>query len=170
MIILDTDVVSEPMKPDGHRGVQAWLDEQIAETWYLTSISLSELLLGVEFLPDGKRKVGLVGALGELLTTLFGARVLPFDQHAATMYAVLVSRARAAGRAISMADGQIAAIAAAHGFTVATRDAGPFLAAAVPVVNPWEVGGQGGGLDARHVSVGNLRVRVRGRPSGRYCQ
>ena len=170
MIILDTDVVSEPMKPDGHRGVQAWLDEQIAETLYLTSISLSELLLGVEFLPDGKRKVGLVGALGELLTTLFGARVLPFDQHAATMYAVLVSRARAAGRAISMADGQIAAIAAAHGFTVATRDAGPFLAAAVPVVNPWEVGGQGGGLDARHVSVGNLRVRVRGRPSGRYCQ
>lgn len=170
MIILDTDVVSEPMKPDGHRGVQAWVDEQIAETLYLTSISLSELLLGVEFLPDGKRKVGLVGALGELLTTLFGARVLPFDQHAATMYAGLVSRARAAGRAISMADGQIAAIAAAHGFTVATRDAGPFLAAAVPVVNPWEVGGQGGGLDARHVSVGNLRVRVRGRPSGRYCQ
>lgn len=158
------------MKPDGHRGVQAWVDEQIAETLYLTSISLSELLLGVEFLPDGKRKVGLVGALGELLTTLFGARVLPFDQHAATMYAGLVSRARAAGRAISMADGQIAAIAAAHGFTVATRDAGPFLAAAVPVVNPWEVGGQGGGLDARHVSVGNLRVRVRGRPSGRYCQ
>ena len=139
MIILDTNVVSEPMKPDGHRGVQAWLDEQIAETLYLTSISLSELLLGVEVLPDGKRKVGLAAALSELLTTLFGTRVLPFDQHAATMYAGRVSRARAAGRAISMADGQIAAIAAVHGFTVATRDVAPFVAAGVPVVNPWEL-------------------------------
>lgn len=143
MIILDTNVVSEPMKPDGHRGVQAWLDDQIAETLYLTSISLSELLLGVEVLPDGKRKAGLAAALSDLLSTLFGARVLPFDQQAATMYAGRVSQARAAGRAISMADGQIAAIAAVHGFTVATRDTAPFVAAGVPVVNPWEVGGPG---------------------------
>jgi toxin FitB len=143
VIILDTNVVSEPMKPNGHRGVQAWLDEQIAETLYLTSISLSELLLGVEVLPDGKRKMGLAAALSELLTTLFGARVLPFDQHAATTYAGRVSRARAAGHAISTADGQIAAIAAVHGFTVATRDTAPFVAAGVPVVNPWEVGGRG---------------------------
>lgn len=143
MIILDTNVVSEPMKPDGHRGVQAWLDDQIAETLYLTSISLSELLLGVEALPEGKRKAGLAAALSDLLSTLFGARVLPLDQRAATMYAGRVSQARAAGRAISMADGQIAAIAAVHGFTVATRDTAPFVAAGVPVVNPWEVGGQG---------------------------
>lgn len=143
MIILDTNVVSEPMKPDGHRGVQAWLDDQIAETLYLTSISLSELLLGVEALPEGKLKAGLAAALSDLLSTLFGARVLPFDQQAATMYAGRVSQARAAGRAISMADGQIAAIAAVHGFTVATRDTAPFVAAGVPVVNPWEVGGQG---------------------------
>jgi predicted nucleic acid-binding protein len=142
VIILDTNVVSEPMKPDGHRGVQAWLDDQIAETLYLTSISLSELFLGVEVLPDGKRKVGLAAALSDLLSTLFGGRVLPFDQQAATMYAGRVSRARAAGRAISMADGQIAAIAAVHGFTVATRDTAPFVAAGVPVVNPWEVGSQ----------------------------
>ena len=142
MIILDTNVVSEPMKPDGHRRVQTCLYEQIAETLYLTSISLSELLLGVEVLPDGKRKLGLSTALSELLSTLFGARVLPFDQQAATLYASRVSRARAAGRSISMADGQIASIAAAHGFTVATRDTAPFVAAGVPVVNPWEVGGQ----------------------------
>ena len=139
MIILDTNVVSEPMKPGGHRGVQAWLDDQLAETLYLTSISLSELLLGVEVLPDGKRKDGLAAALSELLTTLFGARILPFDQQAAAMYAGRVSRARASGRPISMADGQIAAIAAVHGFTVATRDTAPFVAAGVPVVNPWEV-------------------------------
>ena len=139
MIILDTNVVSEPMKPDGAPGVQYWLDEQIAETLYLTSISLSELLLGVELLPGGKRKVGLAAALSELLSTLFGTRILPFDQQAATLYASRVSSARAAGKAISMADGQIAAIAAVHGFTVATRDTAPFVAAGVPVVNPWEI-------------------------------
>jgi predicted nucleic acid-binding protein len=124
VIILDTNVVSEPMKPDGHRGVQAWLDDQLAETLYLTSISLA-------------------AALNELLVTLFGARVLPFDQQAAVMYAGRISRARASGQAISMADGQIAAIAAVHGFTVATRDTAPFVAAGVPVVNPWEVAGRG---------------------------
>ena len=140
MIILDTNVVSEPMKPDGDRGVQAWLDEQIAETLYITSVSISELLLGVELLPDGKRKEGLAVALSDLLVTLFGDRVLAFDLQAATMYAARISKARATGRAISMADGQIAAIAAVHGFTVATRDTAPFVAAGVPVVNPWELG------------------------------
>jgi toxin FitB len=140
VIILDTNVVSEPMKPDGDRRVQEWLDAQIAESLYLTSISLSELLLGVEILPDGKRKEGLANALNELLLSLFGSRILPFDQQAAATYAARVSRARAAGRAISMADGQIAAIAALHGFTVATRDTTPFVAAGVPVVNPWEAG------------------------------
>ena len=139
MIILDTNVVSEPMKPDGDRGVQAWLDEQIAETLYITAISISELLLGVELLPDGKRKEGLAAALSDLLETLFGDRVLPFDLQPATMYAARISKARAAGRAISMADGQIAAISAVHGFTVATRDTAPFVAAGVPVVNPWEL-------------------------------
>ena len=128
------------MKPDGDRRVQAWLDEQLAETLYITSISLSELFLGVELLPDGKRKNELGVSLRELLETLFGDRILPFELQAAIRYAASVSRARAAGRAISMAAGQIAAIAAAHGFTVATRDTAPFVAAGVPVVNPWEFG------------------------------
>jgi len=139
VIILDTNVVSEPMKPDGDPGVQSWLDEQIAETLYITSISISELLLGVELLPDGKRKEGLAVALSDLLVTLFGDRVLPFDLDAAAMYAARISKTRAAGRAISMADGQIAAIAAVHGFTVATRDTAPFVAAGVAVLNPWEL-------------------------------
>ena len=140
MIVLDTNVVSEPMKPDADRRVEAWLDEQLAETLYITSISLSELFLGVELLPDGKRKKELGVALRELLETLFGDRVLPFELQAAIQYAASMSKARAAGRTISMADGQIAAIAAAHGFTVATRDTAPFVAAGVPVVNPWEFG------------------------------
>ena len=150
MIILDTNVVSEPMKPHGDRSVQTWLDEQVAETLYLTAISLSELLLGVEVLPEGT-------ALSDLLAALFGPRVLAFDQQAATMYASCVSRARSVGRPVSMAVGQIAAIAAVHGFTVATRDTAPFVAAGVPVVNPWEV-----------VAGGGAKPRVINQPSIRY--
>lgn len=138
MIVLDTNVVSEPMKPNGNPAIQAWLDRQAAETLYLTATSLSELLAGIEILPDGKRKQGLDGALSELLVRLFGSRILPFDQPAAMVYAPLVGRARAGGRFICVADGQIAAISAAHGFTVATRDTAPFIAAGVPVINPWE--------------------------------
>ena len=141
MIVLDTNVVSEPMKPHGNSAVRDWLDQQVAETLYLTSTSLSELLLGIEILPEGKRKEGLAAALTELIEKLFGPRVLSFDPEAAAVYAPLIRRARANGQAISVADGQIAAIAALHGFTVATRDTAPFAAAGVPVVNPWEAGG-----------------------------
>jgi predicted nucleic acid-binding protein len=74
------------------------------------------------------------------MAVLFEDRVLPFDQQAALIYAPLVGRARAAGHSISVADGQIAAIAARHGFTVATRDTAPFEAAGVPTLKPWETG------------------------------
>ena len=140
MILLDTNVVSEPMRPNGSPAVRAWLDRQVAETLYLTATSLSELLVGIEILPKGKRKGGLDTALSELLDTLFGSRILPFDRTAAIAYAPLVRRARKGGRSISAADGQIAAIAAVHGLTVATRDTAPFIAAGVPVTNPWEEG------------------------------
>ena len=138
MIVLDTNVISEPLKPNGNPVVQAWLDRQAAETLYLTATSLSELLVGVAVLPDSKRKTGLDAALSELLTNLFGPRILAFDQRAAMAYASLVGRARSAGRYMSVADGQIAAIASVHGFTVATRDTAPFAAAGVPIINPWE--------------------------------
>lgn len=138
MIILDTNVISEPMKTDSAPTVIAWLDRQAAETLYLTAISLAELLVGIAALPDGKRKDGLGALLEAFLSGLFDSRILPFDQSAAAAYAPLVVRARSAGRAIGVADGQIAAIAADKGYIVATRDTGPFLAAGVPVVNPWE--------------------------------
>jgi len=127
MIVLDTNVVSEPLKTDGNVVVQTWLDQQSAETLYLTATSLSELLVGIEILPKGRRKAGLAVALTELMTKLFKNRILPFDERAAIAYAPLVTRARAAGKIISVADGQIAAIAAVHGFAVATRDTTPFV-------------------------------------------
>jgi toxin FitB len=137
MIILDTNVVSEPMKRYGDLAVIAWLDRQAAETLYLTATSLSELLVGIELLPKGKRKQGLADALSNLLGHLFGPRILPFDQASAIAYASLVGHARASGHSISVADAQIAAIAKVHGFTVATRDTAPFLAMGTPLFNPW---------------------------------
>jgi predicted nucleic acid-binding protein len=126
------------MRLAGNPNVRAWLDRQVAETLYLTATSLAELLVGIEVLPSGKRKEGLAAALADLMATLFGFRILPFDQQAAAAYAPIVSRTRASGTSISVADGQIAAIASVCGFTVATRDTAPFLAAGLPVINPWD--------------------------------
>ena len=138
MIILDTNIISEPMKPNSNTAVTAWLDRQLAETLYLTATSFSELLVGIEILPDGKRKQELRTALRELIIKLFGPRILPFDQQAAIAYAPLIGRAKLKGQSISVSDGQIAAIASVHGFTIATRDVSPFVAAGVPMINPWE--------------------------------
>jgi predicted nucleic acid-binding protein len=137
VIILDTNVISEPMKERADPAVAAWLDQQAAETLFLTATNLSELLVGIELLPEGRRKRGMAEAMQQLLADLFGARFLEFDREAAVAYAYVVSRAAAKGCSISVADGQIAAIAAVHGFAVATRDVGPFLAAGVRVIDPW---------------------------------
>jgi len=137
VIILDTNVISEPMKARADPAVAAWLDRQAAETLYLTATNLSELLVGIELLPIGRRKRGMAEAMQQLLADLFGPRFLEFDREAAMAYAFVVSRAIAKGCSISVADGQIAAIAAVHGFAVATRDTAPFIAAGVPVIDPW---------------------------------
>ena len=137
MIILDTNVVSEPMKANGAASVVDWLDRQTAETLYLTAVNLAELLVGVETMPVGKRREGVGAVLAALIAKLFGARILPFDEDAARTYAALVARARARGVALSVADAQIAAIATVKGFTVATRDTTPFVAAGVPIIDPW---------------------------------
>lgn len=137
MILLDTNVVSEPMRPNPDRNVLAWLDAQAAEALYLATVSLAELLLGIESLPAGKRRKALAAALHEQVIALFGRRIVPFDLAAAEAYAQIVTRARRHGHPIGVADAQIAAIAASHQFTVATRDEGPFHAVGVPIINPW---------------------------------
>ena len=145
MIVLDTNVVSEAMKAEPNPAVLAWLDEQAAETLFLTSVTLAELLFGIGALPVGRRKDVLVNTLDGLLA-LFGDRVLAFDTDAARHYAKLAVTARAAGKGFPTPDGYIAAIATARGFIVATRDVAPFQAVGLKVINPWEVlGGAGHG-------------------------
>lgn len=137
MIVLDTNVVSEAMKPEPDPAVRAWLNEQSAETLYLSSVTLAELLVGIAALPNGKRKDLLSEALDGLMQ-LFKERVLPFDTGAARKYADLAVTARTAGRGFPVPDGYIAAIAASQGYQVASRDMAPFEAANVDVINPWE--------------------------------
>ena len=137
MILLDTDVVSEPLRPAPDARVIDWIDAQPLETLFLSAITVAELRAGVALLPAGKRRTGLQQNLEKRVLPLFAGRVLPFDLACTPAYAVLLARARTAGLAIATADGYIAAIAAANGFTVATRDTGPFEAAGVAVIDPW---------------------------------
>ena len=142
MIILDTNVVSEPLRPRASGAVIDWLDSQPAEALFVTSINVAELWAGVALLPRGTRRRTLEASLEELLQRLFANRRLSFDDRAARAYAYIVEQTAADGHRVPLADGLIAAIARAHGFAVATRDGGPFKAAGVEVIDPWAAGGR----------------------------
>jgi toxin FitB len=136
MILLDTNVISEAMKPEPDRAVRHWLDEQAAETLYLSSVTIAELMFGIGALPEGRRQDRLTEALAGVLT-LFADRILPFDTKAARRYADLAVKARDAGKGFPRPGGHIAAIAASQGFAVASRDTSAFTAAGLSVIDPW---------------------------------
>ena len=136
MILLDTNVISEAMKPEPDSSVRDWLDAQAAETLFLSSVTIAELMFGIGAMPKGKRKDRLAASLEGVLA-LFADRVLPFDVEAARRYAGLAVQARAAGKGFPTPDGYIAAIAATHGFAVASRDTSPFKVAGLSVIDPW---------------------------------
>ena len=140
MILLDTNVVSEAMKPEPHASVRDWLDAQAAETIFLSSITVAELMFGIGALPRGRRKDRLAAAF-DGVQELFDPRILPFDTEAARRYADLAVKARAVGKGFPTPDGYIAAIAAAHGFAVASRDTSAFTAVGLTVIDPWEFAG-----------------------------
>jgi predicted nucleic acid-binding protein len=138
MIILDTNVISEPTKPNANLNVVEWLNTRDIGTLYVTAISLAELMAGLAMLPAGKRQDALAGALGRFLTKRIVTPMLSFDREAGLAYGVVVAHAKSMRYTLPVADGLIAAIARAHGYKVATRDVRPFVVAGVNVVNPWE--------------------------------
>lgn len=137
MILLDTNVVSEPLRPAPEARVIEWIDAQPLETLYLSAISVAELRAGVALLPAGKRRSNLHEHLEKQVLPMFAGRVLPFDMACTNAYSELLAKVRAAGRGIETADAFIAAVAIANGLTVATRDTSPFQAAGLAVINPW---------------------------------
>ncbi len=141
MIILDTSVVSELMRPRPAGRVLAWMSRQLAPLLYLSTISEAELRYGVEVLPPGKRRERLRSEIEGMLREDFAGRILPFDRAAAQAYAAIAAARRAAGQSISHPDCQIAAIARAVGAAVATRDISAFQDCGVDVIDPWAAQG-----------------------------
>ena len=140
MIILDTNIVSELLRPEPEPRVEAWLAAQEGAQVYLTAVSEAELRLGVAILPEGQRRDTLAKAVDGILREDFRDRILPFDSAAARAYAVIGAERGAAGRPISQFDCQIAAIGRAHGGTVATRNAKDFESCGIEVIDPWRGG------------------------------
>lgn len=139
MILLDTNVVSESLRPLPDPQIRDWIDAQSVETLYLSAMTVAELRAGVALLPEGKRRSALHSQLEKQVLPVFTGRVLPFDMACTNGYAELIAKVRKAGIGIETADACIAAVALANGFIVATRDTGPFLAAGLDAVNPWQV-------------------------------
>ena len=137
MILLDTNVISEPQRREPDARVLDWMDAQALETLYLSAITVAELRAGIALMPTGKRRDGLHENLEKRLLPMFANRVLPFDMACTTAYAELLAKSRTAGLALETADAFMAAVAMAHGFFVATRDTSPFKAAGLNVINPW---------------------------------
>jgi hypothetical protein len=140
MILLDTNVISEPLRRSPEARVINWIDAQSLEILYLSAITVAELRFGIASLPVGKRRDELENSIENQILPLFTGRVRPFDINCTTAYAELMAKAKSSGLAIAAADGYIAAIAATNRFSVATRDVSPFQAAGVNIINPWEFG------------------------------
>lgn len=138
MIILDTNVLSELLRPVPEPRIEAWLAVQDGADVYLTAITEAELRYGVAIMANGRRRGALAAAVDRILREDFMARVLPFDSTAAQVYAVIGAARRAAGRPIAQADCQIAAIARAHGAAVATRNITDFEDCGVALINLWQ--------------------------------
>lgn len=137
MILVDTNVVSELMRAAPAPAVLAWFDGQRAGDLYLSAIGEAELRTGAAILPEGRRRDRLIAEIGTMIDEDFAGRVLPFDSAAAKAYAAIAAARRTAGRPVSQADCQIAAIARSHGAAVATRNVADFEGCGIDVLDPW---------------------------------
>ena len=137
MIILDTNVISELMRPEPHPAVFAWVAAQPRHSLFTTSVNKAEILYGVAVVPQGRRRTALAAAADAMFGNEFADRVLPFDDVAAIHFADIVASRRRSGNPIQTLDAQIAATARAIGAEVATRDVAGFADCGVTVINPW---------------------------------
>lgn len=138
MIVLDTNVLSEAWRPTPSSRVMGWMRSQPATALFTTTITEAELFYGIALLPDGKRRRSLASVVSLVFAEDLAGRVLPFDSAAAREYAEIAATRRRAGRPISEADAQIAAIARSRGAAVATRNVEDFAGCGLVVVSPWQ--------------------------------
>jgi len=137
MILLDTNVISEVMSSSPNDNVLRWISAQIASDLFTTTISMAEVLYGIELLPQGKRRTTLFSSAESVFLKLFSGRLLFFDEAAARVFPNIAAERRRRGRPTSLFDAQIAAIAKANGATLATRNGSDFEGCGIRLVNPW---------------------------------
>ena len=137
MVVIDTNVVSELMRPIPAPAVMAWFSRQDSADLYLTAVSEAELRADAAILPSGRRRDRLAAEVDAVVREDFAGRVLPFDSPAARAYAAIATSRRSAGRPILEADCQIAAIARARDAAVATRNGTDFEHCGIAVIDPW---------------------------------
>lgn len=137
LILIDTFVISEMMRPNPAPQVLAWFGSQDASTLYLSAVGEAELRRGAAILPAGKRRNLLIAQIDAMIAEDFAGRVMLFNSEAAVAFAAVDVDRRKAGRPITFADCQIAATARAHGAAIATRNVGDFEDCGVQVMNPW---------------------------------
>lgn len=138
MILLDTNVISEVMKPEPDVNLVEWLNATASSSLFVSSVTIAEVHFGLELLPDGGRRIDLESRFARLLSQGFESRILSFDAAAALIYGTLMAHRRSAGKPLASLDGQIASIARAHGFAVATRNTSHFTDCGVELVNPFD--------------------------------
>jgi predicted nucleic acid-binding protein len=139
MIILDTNVLSEALRPLPEPSVMDWLANQPRASLFTTTVTRGEILYGIRLLSDGKRRRGLWNAAKKIFDDDFADQVLSFDSDAADMYAEIAASRRAAGKPISQFDAMIVAMARSRGAGLATRNLKDFEDCGVDVINPWTV-------------------------------
>ncbi|HEY2127002.1 MAG TPA: type II toxin-antitoxin system VapC family toxin [Streptosporangiaceae bacterium] len=139
MIVVDTNVASELMRPSPAVAVQDWVRSHAARELCTTAITVAEVQYGIERLPAGRRKEALRAAAMEIFET-FAEQVLPFDTLAAEQYALVVSQRDELGLPIDGFDAQIAGICRARGAALATRNLADFRKTGIELINPWQVG------------------------------
>ncbi len=137
MIILDTNVLSELMRPKPSPRVVAWVAKQPATELFTTSITEAEISYGIELLTKGKRREGLLAAAEAMFAEDLAGRIFGFESDAARVFSKIAAHRRTLGRPISQADAQIAAIAQVRGAKLATRDVADFADCGLNVVDPW---------------------------------
>ena len=137
MIVVDTNVISELLRAIPDKEVLRWAGRVDANTLCTTAVSKAELLAGVATMAEGKKRAELQKTIDTILAQSFGQRILPFDSDAATQYATVIAKRKAAGRPIKDADAMIAAICLSRGATIITRDLNGFGFLGIDVFNPW---------------------------------
>jgi toxin FitB len=138
VILLDTNVISELVRPSPDPAVESFLRRQPPETVFTSAVCEAEIRYGLARLPRGRRRDDLTNRVAVLLATGFPDQILPFDSACAILYGEIRANREAAGKPIAVEDGMIAATARSRGAIVATRNVTDFEACGVDVVNPWQ--------------------------------